>query len=35
MSFDRRLGMPMRIGSRGTARPETTVLFAGDFEVIR
>jgi hypothetical protein len=24
--FDRRLGMPMRVRSRGTARPETAAL---------
>jgi hypothetical protein len=35
MFFDRCLGMPMRVRSRGTARPETAALFAGDFKVIR
>jgi hypothetical protein len=35
MFFDRRLGLPMHVGSRGTVRPEMAALFAGDFEVIR
>jgi hypothetical protein len=34
MFFDRRLGMPMRIGSRGTARPRWRRFFAGEHEAL-
>jgi hypothetical protein len=32
--FDRRLGMPMRVGSRGTARPEMAAHFSGEPEAL-